>query len=372
MVTRLPLETQTLFAELLEHLTGVLAGRSFGALKGSFVEKRIKGETYLYFQASQPGGSTKQFYLGRRTPALERLVRTFERDRAAIVPDLERVRRLAAQLRAGGATLTDAPSARVIHALADAGVFAAGGMLVGTHAFVCLGNLLGVRWSVGALRTQDVDIARAVESDIDVAVPDVQVDVPSVLDRLKMGFLPVPPLDPKQASTSFKVRGQALRVDLLCPQRGRDIEAVFLARFNAAAQPLDYLDYLLESPERALVVDGGAALVNVPTPARFALHKLLVAQLRPVAMQAKAAKDVAQAIDVLEVLLDDRPGDLGLAWEALAGRGTRWQKAAQRGVQRLADHNAAVHARMTRLLEVGEAPITESKRTKRRTKPPVR
>ena len=30
-----------------------------------------------------------------------------------------------------------------------------------------------------------------------------------------MGFLPVPGLDPKSPTTSFKVRGQSLRVDLL-------------------------------------------------------------------------------------------------------------------------------------------------------------
>jgi hypothetical protein len=368
VLARLPLETQTLHAELLEHLTAVLADRSFGALKGTFVEKKIKGEVYLYFQASQPGGSTKQFYIGRKTPALERLAREFEQDRSSLLPDLERVRRLAAQLRAGGAMLTDAPSARVIHALADAGVFAAGGTLVGTHAFVCLGNLLGVKWSVGGLRTQDVDVARATESDIDVAVPDVAVDVPSVLDSLKMGFLPVPPLDPKQPSTSFKVRGQALRVDLLCPQRGREAEAVFLPRFKAAAQPLEFLDYVLESPERALVIDGGAALVNVPTPARFALHKLLVAQLRPAAMQAKAAKDVAQAIDVIEVLVEDRPGDLGLAWEALVGRGARWQRAARRGVELLSRRDSSLHARLAPLLATDE-PVTTARKTRKR---PVR
>jgi hypothetical protein len=57
MATALPLETQTLYAELLEHLMGVRAQRSIGGLTGSFAEKTIKGEKYLYWQASQPGGS---------------------------------------------------------------------------------------------------------------------------------------------------------------------------------------------------------------------------------------------------------------------------------------------------------------------------
>jgi hypothetical protein len=41
-----------------------------------------------------------------------------------------------------------------------------------------------------------------------------------------------------------------------------------------------------------------------------------------VSEQAKAAKDLRQAGELLELLLDDRPGDVRLAWEALAGRRT--------------------------------------------------
>lgn len=69
---------------------------------------------------------------------------------------------------------------------------------VGTHAFIVLGSLLGVRWAT-SLRTQDVDIA----------VPGINADLPSALDSLEMGFLPVSGLDPKSPTTSFKVRGQS-------------------------------------------------------------------------------------------------------------------------------------------------------------------
>jgi hypothetical protein len=350
MATALPLETQTLYAELLEHLMGVRAQRSIGELTGSFAEKTVKGEKYLYWQASQPGGKTRQFYLGRRTPALERVVRRLGKERAAIAPDLERVRRLAAQLRAGGANVADASSARVVRALAESGLFDAGAVLVGTHAFAVLGNVLGVRWVSGSLRTQDVDVAGARDADIDVAVPDAEADVPSVLEGLEMGFLPVPPLDQKHPSTSFKIRGQALRVDLLCPKRGAADDPVFIRRFGAAAQPLAYLDYLLAEPERALFINGGAALVNVPAPARFAFHKLLVATLRPAAFQAKAEKDVAQAAQVLELLVEARPGDLQPAWESLRGAGRSWDRAARRGLALLGRRHPGVHARVAAMV----------------------
>ncbi len=71
---------------------------------------------------------------------------------------------------------------------------------------------------------------------------------------------------------------------------------------------------------QAVVVGGSGILVNVPDPARFALHKLWVAGRRPVSEQAKAAKDLRQAQSLLEVLLSDRPADLTVAWEALQGR----------------------------------------------------
>jgi hypothetical protein len=353
MATMLPLETQTLYAELLEHLIGVRGQRSIGELTGSFAEKTIKNERYLYWQASQPGGKTKQFYLGRRTAALDQMVRRLERQHALIAPDLERVDRLAAQLRAGGANTADQASARVVRALGESGLFDAGAVLVGTHAFAVLGNVLGVRWSSGSLRTQDVDLAGSRDADIDVAVPDADADVPSILEGLQMGFLPVPPLDPKHPSTSFKVRGQAVRVDLLCPKRGASDDPVFIRRFNAAAQPLAYLDYLLQMPERALLIDGGATLVNVPSPARFAFHKLLVASLRPAAFQTKAEKDIIQAAQVLEALVDSRPGDLAPAWEALSAHSSR---RAQAGLTQLARRVPEVHGRVRRLLGSSGSP----------------
>ena len=292
------------------------------ALTGSFAEKTIKGERYLYWQASQPGGRTKQFYLGRRTPALTRMMSRFERSHTENQPDLERIRRLAAQLRAGGAIMTDGPSARVVRALSESGLFDAG-QFWSAHT---LSRCSAMCWAYGGSRAHFAlkILATSAGADIDVAVPDLEADVPSVLESLEMGFLPVPPLDPKQPSTSFKVRGQALRVNLLCPKRGASDKPVFIRRFNAAAQPLEHLEYLLEAPEKALLIDGGAALVNVPAPARFAFHKLLIATLRPAAFQAKAEKDVVQAVQVLDVLVEARPGDLSPAWSSLRAPGRSW------------------------------------------------
>jgi len=78
---KLSLETRTLYAELLDLLVAAEAGRSIGNLPGCFTFKKVKGEDYCYFQYSMPG-ALRQAYIGRRTPAIERLV---ERHKAGVV-----------------------------------------------------------------------------------------------------------------------------------------------------------------------------------------------------------------------------------------------------------------------------------------------
>src|SRR5215472_9146651 len=307
---RLAPEVSTLYAELLERLTAAEAHRTIGDAPGSFVSKTVKGQVYAYFQHTLTGGGVRQVYLGRQTPALEALARRSSEHRSADDEHAD-IRRLCALLRAGGAATTDVAAARVIAALANAAVFRLGGVLVGTHAFIALNNMLGVRLEHALLRTEDVDVAG--ERTLAVAVPDLQADIPDVLESLRMGFLPVPALSARAPSTSFKVRGRALRVDLLTPAGKGATRPVLIRRFGAAAAPLRFLDYLLEGPQSAAIVDGGGILVQVPHPARFALHKLLVARRRAPAFQSKSEKDLRQAAQLIEVLSEGRPGDLEVA-----------------------------------------------------------
>lgn len=318
---RLSPETHTLYAELLEQLTAIDARHSIGSLKGSFTTKLVKGEPYYYFQNFGLNGTHRQIYLGRKSPALDALAAKFKEEKIFLKPDLERVRNLCAQIRAGGGLHAEAGHARVLSALGAGGVFRLGGVLVGTHAFAAMGNMLGVNWETAA-RTQDIDIAAS--KKINIALPESKADVPAALENLKLGFLPVPQLDHKTPSTSFKVRGSTLMVDILTPGRKEGLKPVFIPVLNTAAQPLPFLDYLLEAPERAAVVNGEGVLVNVPGPARFAFHKLIISRARAAAMQAKSAKDILQAEALFAVLAEDRPGDILIAYRALAAYGPAW------------------------------------------------
>ena len=238
---------------------------------------------------------------------------------------------------------------RVLKALADSGVFHLDGVLLGTQAFIILGNLLGFHWEKAALRTQDIDLGS--QTNMSVALPDVQADVPKALEGLRMGFLPVPSLNPRDPATSFKVRGHPLRVDLLTPEKkpgqGRP---VYIRRFQTAAQPLRFLDYLLSNPVKGAVVDGGGILVNVPQPARFALHKLIISGERAVTAHSKVQKDLFQAAQLLAVLIEERPGDIQLAWEALKQQGPGWVKRIRKALSSTSNPHKAIFDRTKTIL----------------------
>src|SRR5688572_22893883 len=107
---RLSGQVQAIYAELVERLAALEAARAVGDLPGTFVTKRVKGQTYYYFQHVAPGGSLRQLYLGRKTPALDAVLSRFDEERAARGSERADVQRLCAQLRAGNAAITDAAS----------------------------------------------------------------------------------------------------------------------------------------------------------------------------------------------------------------------------------------------------------------------
>jgi hypothetical protein len=82
-------------------------------------------------------------------------------------------------------------------------------------------------------------------------------------------------------------------------------------------------------------VDGGGVLVNVPDPARFAIHKLIVSGEREVVMHTRREKDLNQAAQVFSILIEDRPGDIRIAWKEIRSHGKGWVKRVQHGVSAL-------------------------------------
>lgn len=316
-------ETVVLYADLRERLEVFEAMRNIASLSGEFITKTVKEGVYHYFQATLSSGRT-QIYIGPDSDEIRRLIDERKSGAEVVNTDYKMFQRLGSQVIAGGVTPVMPDMARIIRRLAESGVFKLGGVLVGTVAYQILGPHMGVIWDGGSRMTQDLDLAS--DARIAIAVPDLRADVPGIIESLQMGFFPVPRLSRKEPSTSYAIRGKTLRIDLLTPAKRGITTPVFIRRLNAAAAPLKYLDYLIEEPINAVMISGTPCLVKVPQPARYALHKLIISQERDVSATDKKRKDILQVGNMLEVLREDRPGDVELAKENLIKRGASWVK----------------------------------------------
>jgi hypothetical protein len=326
---RLPLLTQTAYARLLDLLLTAEAG---DPMTGStLVSKTIRARRYWYAQRREAGKKIQR-YIGPETPEVKALLERWRRGRVEANTRTE----LIAMARAGGAYLIGGAEADVLARLAP--VFRIGGVLVGSHAFAVLGNMLGVRWQDAIVRTQDVDIAHDHRIAVALARDGVRVSIPQALDD---PFPRFSVLNPTEPATSFRVRGTDVEVEVLTPLVGKERHhPIRIETLGAAATPLRFLDYLIEETQPGAVLGGSGVLVNVPRPGRFALHKLIVAarRSRGATGTTKAPKDRAQASALLRVLLAELPGEITIAWRELSRRGSAWVTAAARSLSRL-DHD---------------------------------
>jgi len=340
-IARLPLETQTILAELLEHLRGAEFVRSFSDIDGTFTARQRGGLTYWYFRTTGGVGSlVKDFYIGPDNEKTQALIESYQAGRPAAEAKAERIKRLSAMLRVSGVSLTDRDATHILKEFSEAGVFRLGGILIGTHAFRAIGNALAVIWPA-ALKTSDLDFgafARRVDLGI-LQTPQTMAHIPKAIEALGMGFVPSPRITLKrreERSTSFFIPGKDWSIDLLTAQMGANREdPIEIPRFGTYAQPLTFMDYLLEQSMDAVIIGPTAVLVRVPEPARFAVHKLLVASNRGPQAALKADKDRLQAALLMSCLEQEWPGNLTLAAEAALARGPSWARRIRQEAERL-------------------------------------
>lgn len=319
-----------LYSELLEHCMRGVAPSGRGV---SFVSKSIRGQKHHYLQLTV-GNKKTQHYLGPDTAELQQKIQAEKQLYHDAQPEIAVRQQLVSMLRAARAHGASVIEARVFEVLERAGVFLAGGVLVGSHAFALYGNMLGVHWKSALTQTHDIDIAD--DYHIQIGIDQKPIRLRDALLESGLGFFEVPALDRGLPSTRFAIRSRQIAVDILTPMRGKTShKPIVLTALGVSAEPVRYLDYLLEDVQPAVVIAQSGVLVNVPTPARFALHKLVVAQRRPATQQTKALKDIDQAIQLVEVLLEFRPGDLTLAWEAALLQPQKFQTEIGRGLKRL-------------------------------------
>jgi len=96
---------------------------------------------------------------------------------------------------------------------------------------------------------------------------------------------------------------------------------------KAAAFPLRFLDYLIYEPIRAVLLHGAGVPVLIPSPERYAIHKLLIGSRRKEDSDAtaKSSKDRLQARSMIEAMIANRQhADLASAFtENVSGKNLR-------------------------------------------------
>jgi hypothetical protein len=324
---RLPLTVQTAYSDLLTRLQE----DALLALGGTPVLRERGGRKYWY-TVQRLADHTIERYLGPDTDEVRARV---ERTRA-VKEDLrqrEKQRgKLARMCREGGLPRVDAQTGKVLLALSKAGIFRLSGVVVGTHAFRCYPGLLGVEILDAHAVTEDIDVAAF--HSISVALDD-RLD-PALADALRQigPFVARPSLH--KQPTAWRDHESGTLVELLTPNDGPDRdEPLELPALGAYALPLRFLDYLIHQPAQAAALYRSGVLVNIPRPARYAIHKLIVATRRVPSAAAKAAKDIEQCAALIRVLAQDRPDELEEAFFEARDRGPSWRDHIGRGMRRL-------------------------------------
>lgn len=322
---RLPLLTQTAYAELVERCATADLEQAFGEA-GAFTAKTVKGRRYWYFQANTEQGR-KQRYVGPETDALlERIAKHRQwqddrRERRALISTL---------LRTAGVPQPNAEMGAVVAALAKSGVFRRRAVLIGTVAYHTYAPMLGVKLSDVAIATDDIDIAQ----DLAISI-SVEEEAPALLNELKSTnpeFQSVPSL---QTPYSVAYRSPRLRVDILTTNRGADSDKpVYLPALGSDGLPLRFVDFLIRDPVPAVLLYEDGVYVAVPTPARYAIQKLIVSGRRKVS-PAKSRKDLEQAENLLEALAAVQRTELLDVWGEAWARGDTWQGGMTKGLSQI-------------------------------------
>ena len=324
-------------AALAAHVASSVAG-----LNGSFGKKTVHGREYWYFQFRDIGGGVKQLYVGPESDSLTALIHDHKDHQA------KPIQRLAAAAIALGCEPMLPKHFRVIRRLSEYGFFKRGGILVGTHAFIAMGNMLGIA-PLERMQTQDVDFAHA-GRNISVALPaNIKVETASAIESLQMGLLPISTLAGIQGATYINPKDPAFRLDFLTARTANSDTLVFIKGLQVALQPLRFMEFsMIETTQAAVFSAEGCVIVNIPQPARYAIHKLIVSAERDVASRVKANKDIRQANVLIQYFLDHRPEEIADAYADAMSRGPGWRKRLGGGLSKLAKVNPKAAAMLTK------------------------
>ena len=322
----LTLSAQTSYAELFEQTRYFELSNALAGLTGSFQKLSRKNQEYWYFAYRDLDQKVRMAYVGPDEPRVHALVQRFE--------SLRNTNTLAPPSKVAltyGCASTPPKHFKMIKRLSEYGFFRAGGILIGSHAFLAMGNMLGVRWSDGAA-TLDVDFAHA-GNNVSLALPsNINIDVHDALTSLEMGLLPITQFNGKLGGQYRNPQDQELRLDFLTSNNSTGLP-VHIPKLNLALQPLKFMEYSLQNTTQSCVIsNAGACIVNIPAPERYAVHKLIVYGERPISERTKSTKDLLQAASLISYFVNNAQSEIfNAAWQDALSRGKGWQTRAIQG-----------------------------------------
>ena len=324
----LSLSAQTAYAELQDQLR-IQAIDRLRALPGAFHRQLQKGRPYIYYGYRDIDGRGRMAYLG---PENERVLELIESRKKVKEDSLQdQTQKLVASAQALGCMSPLQKHFRVINRLEQYGFFNAGGILIGTHAFLAMGNMLGVQWT-SAQQTMDVDFAHAGNNVSIALAANMKISVHDALSSLEMGLLPITEFSGKTGAQYRNPQDPELRLDFVTAQTRRG-GPVVLPELGLALECLKFMEFsLVDTTQAVLLCKQGACIVNIPAPERYAVHKLIIYGERPSSDRVKANKDLMQAAAIFQVLSDNGQIDLiRRAWRNAEERGPGWQKRLNQG-----------------------------------------
>ena len=280
---------RTQYAELKERCASTPA--LLPGTPGSLVLKRGTGHGYWY----------RSYYAVPGQAADDFVCKAGDDDALAAAQDqiafADWVQRQVRDLRKLQFQVADKDAARLLVELYNAGLFAAGLVVVGSLGYMAWLNELGAK-AVSA-RTQDIDLAR--RQGLKLATP---LSFLQTVEATHLKFFPVPGLPNGVPPTAVKRPGaEGLRVDVLADGEVLG-QVVPVPELQWHAQTIPFYAYLLRAPHKAALLAGGHCIpVQLPAPERFVWHKLYSSAARQ-GFPEKAQKDLLQAATLAAVLVE--------------------------------------------------------------------
>lgn len=145
-----------------------------------------------------------------------------------------------------------------------------------------------------------------------------------------------------RARAQASARGEpGLRIKMLTPMAAAH-HMPHMQGLRHPLTPMNYMEFLLERKTHGVVfAKTGAFAVNLPDPARFAIHKIIGLGEKSAAPREAEALDLEQAASLIEWHSEQgRLQHLQDAWREASSLGADWRRLANAGRQALEFHRA--------------------------------